>query len=202
MARKETRFLLVRHGETSHNQDGIVQGQTDTALSEHGVAQAEDLAERLAAEPIAAIYTSNLRRSKRTAEIIGRSHAVAPTSMSDLAEQHVGDWQGRNTASLFKMLDEEGHTWVEWKPANGERWGEFCDRVLSAIETIRERHLSETVLVVGHAEVNKATLSQAMYADTTHKDELTQENACLNEFRWHDDGGWRVETVNDVKHLS
>lgn len=99
------------------------------------------------------------------------------------------------------MLDEERHSWVEWEPANGEVCGEFCDRALLARQTIRDSHLGETVLVVGHAEVNTAILAQAVYADTTNKNEFTQENACLNELKGNTDDEWQVETVNDI-HLS
>ena len=70
-----TTLLIARHGETEWNREERYQGHADPPLNETGRAQAEQLAERLAGEPIDAVYASNLRRASETAEIV--EHASA-----------------------------------------------------------------------------------------------------------------------------
>src|SRR5437879_13343918 len=61
------RILLVRHGETVFNVEGRWQGQSDSPLTERGLAQARELARALAEVSIAAIYSSDLGRAIDTA---------------------------------------------------------------------------------------------------------------------------------------
>jgi len=66
-------ILLARHGETDDNRDPIrIQGHTDTPLNDTGREQAAELAERVAGEGIASLYTSGLSRAAETAAIVGR----------------------------------------------------------------------------------------------------------------------------------
>jgi hypothetical protein len=58
------KVYIVRHGETTSNKDGAIQGHLDTALNEEGRRQATLLAQRLKSEPIHIAYTSDLRRAK------------------------------------------------------------------------------------------------------------------------------------------
>lgn len=63
-----TRVLLVRHGETNENVQGIVQGQLDTLLNAMGVQQAQRTGVALQAEPVARIISSPLQRTVHVRE--------------------------------------------------------------------------------------------------------------------------------------
>jgi broad specificity phosphatase PhoE len=63
-------LYLARHGETTANRDGILQGQTDYPLSDTGLAQAAVLAERLAAVDFGLLWSSDLSRAADTAAAI------------------------------------------------------------------------------------------------------------------------------------
>lgn len=195
-----TRVFLVRHGETPHNRDGIIQGQRDIDLSANGIEQARLVAKHLASEPITAIYASNLTRSRRTASIIGTPHDMIPLIEPGLAEQSMGDWEGRSTESLFSMLTDEGLSRTDWVPANGEPWPEFRTRVLEAIERIVRAHSAETVVVVGHMEVNRVILSEIL-DEAPPQSELGQANACCNELTFAHSSGWNVQSINETTHL-
>ena len=68
------RFLLIRHGETTWNQENRWQGQADVPLSDAGRAQSRLLAQRLLADrrQLHAIYASDLSRAFETAEILSQ----------------------------------------------------------------------------------------------------------------------------------
>ncbi len=65
-----TKIILVRHGETKWNLLGRYQGQTDIALSDKGLQQAQMLAERFAFPEISAAYSSDLQRAYKTASFV------------------------------------------------------------------------------------------------------------------------------------
>ena len=65
-----TQIFLVRHGQSEGNLFRRVQGQTDVNLTADGKAQLPYLAKRFAETPLAAVYTSPLRRAEETAAAI------------------------------------------------------------------------------------------------------------------------------------
>ena len=71
-----TRIIAVRHGETAWNVDARIQGQLDIGLNENGRSQAKKVGKALAAEPITAIYSSDLSRAQATAEPIAEAAGV------------------------------------------------------------------------------------------------------------------------------
>lgn len=72
--KKSLRLLIVRHGETDCNVQGIIQGQMDTDLNQVGRQQAKYVAEALAVEDVDEVYASPLRRAKDTADAIVSEH--------------------------------------------------------------------------------------------------------------------------------
>jgi broad specificity phosphatase PhoE len=133
-----TTLLLVRHGETDWNAEGRLQGHTDRPLNEYGRRQAKELAERLADEPVDAIYASDLSRAKETAEIVGERLGLPVVIDADLREKNWGNWEGLTG-------DERVHVVFE-----GESTEEHRDRVLRAVRRIVERHPGQRIVVVTH----------------------------------------------------
>ena len=88
------RILLVRHGETVFNVERRWQGQSDSPLTERGVAQARQLAAALQDEPLRAVYSSDLGRAMATASIVAETHRLDVVTDPRLREIHVGEWTG------------------------------------------------------------------------------------------------------------
>src|SRR5215211_9126850 len=95
-----TTILLARHGETDWNREGRFQGHADPPLNRTGRAQAFDLSRALAAEKLAAMYSSPLRRALETAEIVAASHGLEPVTVDGLREVDVGSWSGLTRAEI------------------------------------------------------------------------------------------------------
>jgi probable phosphoglycerate mutase len=97
MTGTEGRLLLVRHGESTWNRSGRVQGQTThPRLTRRGRAQARALAATLARFDVARILTSDLRRATQTAAVLGRAVGMVPEPTPLLRERHWGAWQGHS----------------------------------------------------------------------------------------------------------
>ena len=93
-------LYCVRHGESTHNAEGRIQGQADIPLSDFGRRQSEAVAEALAALAIDAVYASPLRRALETAEIIARRVQLDVRTDARLMEIHAGIFQNRMRAEI------------------------------------------------------------------------------------------------------
>ena len=144
-----TTILLARHGETEWNRIGRYQGWADPPLNDTGREQAVALAEQLRATPFDAVYSSDLRRARETAEIVAAPHGVPVVVEPGLREVNVGEWSGLTRAE------------VERRFPGGERPGgetreEHSARVLAAAERIARRHPGERILLVSHGGTMRA----------------------------------------------
>lgn len=92
-----TELLLVRHGESTWNAAGRVQGQTASPeLTDLGRRQAAEVAAQLLGRGPRWLLTSDLVRARQSAEIIGKALGLEPQADPLLRERHYGTWQGRN----------------------------------------------------------------------------------------------------------
>ena len=87
-----TTLLLARHGETDWNRARRWQGHADRPLTDRGRAQAAALAERLADIALDAVYSSDLRRARDTAEAVAAIQGVDVVELAELREVNVGSW--------------------------------------------------------------------------------------------------------------
>jgi 2,3-bisphosphoglycerate-dependent phosphoglycerate mutase len=156
-----TTVLLVRHGESRPAHPDrpfrLVDGHGDPELDPVGVQQAELLAERLAREPIAAIYVTNLCRTHQTAAPLAQRLGITPTVETDLREVFLGEWEGGE----FRIRAVAGDP-VFQKIFAEERWDvipgaephdAFDERVWRGFQRIVAAHPDQTVMAVSHGGV-------------------------------------------------
>ncbi len=148
-----TTLYLVRHGETVDNARQVMQGQTQGALNECGIKQAEEVAERMASVAIDAFVSSDLKRSYDTCAIIAARHGAEVVSTPLLRERDWGDFTG-----MF-IPDLKDKPW----PPNVEPMGTLKDRARRFLRWVAETYPNQTVLAVGHGIINKAI--QSVYYD-------------------------------------
>ena len=93
-----SRLYLIRHGETAWSLSGQHTGRTDIPLIEQGEQDARKLAKRLHAVSFSRVFTSPLRRARRTCELAGLddSAEIEP----DLAEWDYGDYEGQRLVEI------------------------------------------------------------------------------------------------------
>ncbi|MPZ63179.1 MAG: histidine phosphatase family protein [Propionibacteriales bacterium] len=99
-----TELLLVRHGESTWNAAGRVQGQTASPeLTDLGRRQAAAVAAKLLGRGPRRLLTSDLVRARQSAEIIGKALRLEPEADPLLRERHYGAWQGMNIADAVRV---------------------------------------------------------------------------------------------------
>ena len=152
-----TRILLARHGETDWNRAGRWQGQADPPLNELGRRQAGTLADQLAEDGVAAIYSSDLRRARDTARIVADRLGLDVTEDRALREIDVGSWSGLTREEVGERFPDGFARWLAGEIGHdGETRDELAQRVVPAVESIAHEHAGESVLVVTHGGVIRA----------------------------------------------
>ena len=152
-----TRILLARHGETDWNRVGRWQGHADPPLNDAGRGQAAELAERLAGDGIAAIYSSDLRRASQTARVVADRLGLAVVEDAGLREIDVGSWSGLTRAEVEQGFPEGYARWLEGEIGHdGETREELTERVVGAVERMAAQHPDDTILAVTHGGAIRA----------------------------------------------
>ncbi len=191
VASSGTRLLLVRHGETGWNALRRIQGQTDIDLNEVGERQARAVARRLAAEPVAAIHSSDLVRAWRTAEAIGEAVGMAVTPDAALRERHWGRFQGSRFDDIARESPADHARLLARDPSfdahGGESLEQLALRTAGALRSIARRHPGRTVVVVSHGGVLDCAYRLAAGRDLSSPRDFALLNAAINEVFVHDD---------------
>ncbi len=152
-----TTLLLIRHGETAWNAEHRIQGHLDIPLSLTGIQQAARLANRLAGEPIAAVYSSELARAWLTAEPLAERLGLDVIAEPRLRERSFGIFEGQTLDEIERNHPEDFRRWrardSAWAMAGGETGQVLIDRVLQALHDLAARHAGGTVAAVTHGGV-------------------------------------------------
>jgi broad specificity phosphatase PhoE len=200
------RVLLARHGETVFNVEGRWQGQSDSALTERGLAQARQLAAALGDEPVATVYSSDLGRSMDTALQVAVAHGLSVEPEPRLREIDVGEWAGLTRADLDARYGHLREAWATrpWtlRLPGGETLLEAQTRVLEFFTERMPRHLGQTVAVITHGAIGQAILVHGMgrsIHDLWLKERL--DNCQISRLDWAPEAGLRLVELSDVRHL-
>jgi len=149
-----TDLWLIRHGQTDWNLEGRCQGHADIPLNETGLAQAAALAAQLNEQTFTAIYSSDLLRTRQTADALAK-HTGLPVQLDPrLREIHQGEWEGRLIHEVV-LTQPEARLNALMNPdipraPGGESINQVTERVTAAAKDIVSRHPQEAVLVVSH----------------------------------------------------
>jgi probable phosphoglycerate mutase len=202
-----TRLYLVRHGATALTAENRFSGAVGVDLSDAGRDQVRRLAERIAGDGIAAVYTSPLGRTVETAAILAAPHGLMPVHEDGLREISHGRWEGLTRAEVEARFGDEYASWeadpFTFAPVDGESGLAVLARALPVVRRIVVSHPEATVLVVSHKATLRLVLASIMGMDARgYRDRLDQSPACLNVVDFRDATRARLMLFNDVSHYA
>ncbi|MDO4718652.1 MAG: histidine phosphatase family protein [Propionibacteriaceae bacterium] len=144
------RLILVRHGETDSNvAKALDTGFPGSPLNERGVAQAHALVDALAAEPIDALFSSDLPRARQTVAPLAAARGLAPVALPGFREIFAGE---ENMSLNWQPYIDMMFAWVDdpsFALPGAESFTAFQSRWQDAIEEV-ERSGARCPLVVSH----------------------------------------------------
>jgi broad specificity phosphatase PhoE len=202
-----TRVFLVRHGATTLSAEDRFAGSTDVPLGADGRRQAERLAERLAEDPIAAVYCSPMTRTVDTAAILAAPHKLELQKREGLREIDHGHWEGLRRSDVEAQFQDEYAAWEEdpftFAPQGGESGVQVIARALPAMREIVLAHAGQQVLVVSHKATIRLIIAGLLGFDARgYRDTLDQSPACLNVLDFKSAVRVRLMLFNDVSHYA
>ncbi|MDX2415117.1 MAG: histidine phosphatase family protein [Bacteroidales bacterium] len=151
------RLIITRHGETLENRAGLLQGHNEGSLSPTGLEQAKALALRIKDESIDMIYCSDLGRAVKTAAEITFFHAnIKIEYTEELRERNFGEFQGKRRDEIGWSLNDKYSKFPD--PLDGESAAEVYLRAGRFLDSIIDKHLSDTILLVCHGYIGKVLL--------------------------------------------
>jgi broad specificity phosphatase PhoE len=201
----QTRWWWIRHAPVPDG--GHIYGQRDLDCDCSDVDIFAVLAREL---PRDAVWlTSNLVRTRQTAAAIlaaadGRHGAVEPVAVPDLAEQHLGQWQGLERKAFYAERRVGTHTlWfapAHERPPGGESFVDLVARVRPAIDRLTAEHRGRDIVAVTHGGTIRAALTVALGLDPQAALSFLVENCSLTRLDYlnpaDSPGLWRVGAVN------
>lgn len=200
-----SQLILIRHGKTYWNNENRYQGHTDIELNSEGLSQAYALQKRLAGTKLEAIYSSDLSRAYKTAEIISQPHGLKVLISPGLKEINFGDWEGLCYPDLQLDYPQELQIWLErpheLKLPKGETFGEVRDRAVAEVQSIMAKHFAGTVAIVSHGGTIAALLCGLLGEPLSSMWRFKQMNSAVNILN-KKGSRYELELFNDTSHLT
>ncbi len=190
----------MRHGEVDCGSEQRCNGHLDIDITEKGLEQMRRLSGLLAGKPIAAVYSSDLIRSVRGADLISRGLGLTHTPVKTLRERAFGEWEGL-TAGEIKARYPEGYAaWrgdlLNFRPPGGEGLLDVQARVLPEYRRIVAAHPGREIAMLLHGGVNRVILADALGLPSVNLFRIDQSFGALNIIDYYDDGIAVVELMN------
>jgi broad specificity phosphatase PhoE len=164
----KTVFYVVRHGETVWNiEDRVQGGEGDSPLTEKGIAQARETAEKLKHVHFDMVFSSDLLRAQKTAEIIALEHKLAVNTNRMIRERSYGPYSGLLKADYKK---ENREALERYQALSGEEKRKFkirdymeadeevMARAITFLREIAVAYPGKTILVVAHGGIMRMLL--------------------------------------------
>ena len=191
------RILLVRHATAEGH--GRFQGQRDVSLSSAGRRELPRLCENCSHHLIRAVYASDLRRARETAEAVARNFRLEVQVRPELREMNFGQWEGLSWNQIARRYPRLAKLWVKRFPnqavPGGEPIGQFRRRISAEVRKIVAANRGQCALIVTHAGVIRFVLAKVLGLPARNLFRLAQDSCALNVIDFLE-GGTVVQCIN------
>ena len=195
----------MRHGATDWNLEHRCQGASDRDLSEVGLRQAEALAVLLRGEKIGAVYASDLKRARRTAEVIGQPHNLPVLIEKKIRELDHGKLEGLTFNEIKANYGDFLTRWrtepAELQVPGGERLIDVAERAWSGLNQIVERHAdADNIVVVSHNFPIVGIVCRITGTHLNNYRDFHLDPCGISRLHRDDAGRWQVAQVNGKQY--
>lgn len=181
-------MILVRHAETEWNAKGIIQGQSDSALTLRGERQTAALLAAFVASDyrVECVYSSPLGRAWQMAQSLAESFGCSLIAEPALKEQAFGQYEGMTTVHLSQYNPDAAKALfkinAEYCPPGGESLSNASQRIMHFLSNLEKKRCHQTICIVSHGQVIQGVLSilKSGVVDDFHR--YAQPNASYSVF--------------------
>ncbi|EPQ7201243.1 MULTISPECIES: 2,3-diphosphoglycerate-dependent phosphoglycerate mutase GpmB [Providencia] len=201
---------LVRHGETEWNVARRIQGQSDSPLTATGRLQARQVAERMKSEGITHIITSDMGRTRETAQIIADVCRCEIIIEPRLRELNMGILEQREIESLTEQEEQWRKSLIDGTEGgripNGESMEELYQRMYAALNSCLDLPKGSRPLLVSHGIALSTLVSRILGVPAYSERRLRLRNCSISRVDYQNSpwlaNGWIVESTGEVTHLT
>jgi probable phosphoglycerate mutase len=194
---------LVRHGETTFNAEGRIQGQSDSPLSDLGRRQGQAVAKALADRPLKAIFSSPLSRARETAMPIAERHALDVQFDSRLMELSAGIFERQLKSDLAVTCPEELSRWLggdeDFAIPGGESRRQLMQRGCEVLRSIAALGYQEAAIVT-HGGLLSTTLRSLLNLSEPLPP-FSLKNGSITRLTVDENGRFALVALNETQHL-
>ena len=201
---KRTSWWWVRHAPVTST-GGRIYGNTDPDANVEDPPTYKALASFLPKNAI--LITSNLKRTKQTADAIKAAGLFLPEAIveNNLGEQNFGEWQGKIREEVYATLNPKHLFWLasaHTKAPNGESFIDLTHRVSLIIKNLTKLYAGKNIISVGHGGVIRAAIGHALNLDPEVALSCQIDNCSITRLDYfeptesHPNGAWAVFHIN------
>jgi phosphoserine phosphatase len=214
-----TRVIIVRHGESTYNVEGRVQGHCDkSVLTPKGEAMAESVGQALMGISFDAIYSSPLQRAAKTAALAIAAFQSPPATVysEDLKEVDIRLWEEMMFTDIEKQYPAEMAQWKsaphelrlvgnapDGTPVDCYPFLELYKQAARFWTNTIPKHPNQTILLVAHSAINRALINTAIGLTAAQHQRIEQSNCCISVLNFSNQLGdpVQIESLNLTAHL-
>lgn len=202
-----TTLILVRHGESEANRQGIFAGQINPDLQNKGLKQAELTAKYIADNyKVDKIYSSDLQRAYKTALCIADILNLEVIPEQNLREINGGNWEGVKFDDLVYEYADEYSMWLNHIGHSGCVGGETVkqlgDRIMNALTRIAQDNEGKTIVIATHGTPIRAAQSIIRSGTLDEMENIPWvSNASVTIFEYNNNI-WKEVVTSEDTHLA
>ena len=199
-------IITIQHTQSIHHTNGMVGSWTDWDLSELGVQQAwkigENFKKELAGKKFK-MYSSDLKRAKQTADIVGECLGIYPVLKSELRERNLGrccgqsvKWLRENLENQEKTIDDRLFSDAESRRDEWNRLKPFFDEIMRTEE--------ENIIIVSHGDLLSVFNSMflGLNVESLNQSEIFGLAGGVSFMYENDDGKRFIKRISDTSYIN
>lgn len=215
-SKQKKTVYFVRHGQSIDNASPVFQS-VNSPLSERGISQAKNIAERLSTLQFETLISSPVQRAKETAQQIA-DKIDKDVVFSDLFVERIKPseidgkpWTDTSANKIWRAWEESLYT-PDLRVSDGENYDDTIVRVDKALAYL-EKCPESTLAVVTHGYFLRALVARVLLGDNLtgpimkrFQERASVENTAITVMKYRDayeeDFAWRLWTLNDHSHFA
>ena len=199
-------IITIQHTQSIHHTNGMGGSWTEWDLSELGVQQAWKIGEKLKKELAGKkfkMYSSDLKRAKQTADIVGECLGIYPVLKSELRERNLGRCCGQSVNWLRENLENQEKTIDDRLFFNAESRRDEWNRLKPFFDEIM-RNEEENIIIVSHGDLLSVFNSMflGLNVDSLNQSEIFGLAGGVSFMYENNDGKRFIKLISDTSYIN
>ena len=198
-------IITIQHTQSIHHTNGMVGSWTDWDLSELGKEQAQRIGEKMAKEFQGwkfVMYSSDLKRAKQTAEIVGNHLGLEPIMIKELRERNLGKCVGKSVQWLKENIECQEKTIDDRLFSDAESRRDEWNRLLPFFKEIMESE-DENIIIVSHGDLLSVfnTMFLGLDIETLNNVEVFGLSGGVSRMFENNEGKRFIKKISDMSYI-